>query len=189
MTNNLSTFEIILNGAPLSDTVQVQEVQVNQDLGSQDFASITVLINEQELYSKAPLSLGDSVQIMMGYDMVNSRVFNGKVIESSLQINNLSGPMYMISCESEDTNTNEDHESKITLTYGLSIFEFEAHSNAQFKLTGDVVFQGSNAINPGNYLTLNGFNDQINGDYQTTQVIQHMAEGNWMTHCHFEERN
>jgi len=189
MTNNLPTFEIILNGVSLYETVQIQEVQVNQDLGSQDFASITVILNEQEVYSKAAFALGDSVQIKMGYDTVNSQVFSGKVIESSLQINNLNGPMYIISCESEETNTSEDHESKISLTYGLNIFEFEAQSNAQFKLIGDVVFQGTNAINPGNYLTLSGFSPQINGDYQTTQVIQHMAEGNWMTHCHFEERN
>ncbi|CAM1356308.1 type VI secretion system tip protein VgrG [Tenacibaculum halocynthiae] len=49
------------------------------------------------------------------------------------------------------------------------------------KIRGEVKFQGSNKVNPGKYITLEGLGDRFNGDHFIANVIHTVADGNWVT--------
>ncbi|WP_299136736.1 type VI secretion system tip protein VgrG [uncultured Tenacibaculum sp.] len=49
------------------------------------------------------------------------------------------------------------------------------------KIRGEVKFQGSNKVNPGKYLTLDGLGDRFNGDHFMSNVKHEVAHGNWVT--------
>lgn len=47
------------------------------------------------------------------------------------------------------------------------------------KIQGEVIFQGSNLVDPGKYITLAGLGDRFNGDYLISGVLHNIAHGNW----------
>ena len=49
------------------------------------------------------------------------------------------------------------------------------------KIRGEVKFQGSNKVNPGKYITLDGLGDRFNGDHLMSSVIHTVGNGNWIT--------
>lgn len=49
------------------------------------------------------------------------------------------------------------------------------------KIQGEVKFQGSNLVNPGKYLTLDGLGDRFNGDHFISEVTHSIAHGDWIT--------
>lgn len=49
------------------------------------------------------------------------------------------------------------------------------------KIRGEVKFQGSNKVNPGKYITLDGLGDRFNGDHFISNVTHTVADGNWIT--------
>jgi Rhs element Vgr protein len=49
------------------------------------------------------------------------------------------------------------------------------------KIQGEVKFQGSNLVDPGKYITLNGLGDRFNGDHLISGVIHSIGDGNWTT--------
>ena len=49
------------------------------------------------------------------------------------------------------------------------------------KIRGEVKFQGSNKVNPGKYITLDGLGDRFNGDHLMSSVVHTVGNGNWIT--------
>ncbi|WP_442266827.1 type VI secretion system tip protein VgrG [Tenacibaculum sp. ZS6-P6] len=49
------------------------------------------------------------------------------------------------------------------------------------KIRGEVKFQGTSKVNPGNYITLDGLGDRFNGDHFVSNVRHVIAKGNWIT--------
>lgn len=49
------------------------------------------------------------------------------------------------------------------------------------KIQGEAKFQGTNLVNPGNYITLAGVGDRFNGDHFISSVTHDLSEGNWIT--------
>lgn len=49
------------------------------------------------------------------------------------------------------------------------------------KIQGEAKFQGTNLVNPGNYITLAGIGDRFNGDHFISSVTHDLSEGNWIT--------
>lgn len=49
------------------------------------------------------------------------------------------------------------------------------------KIRGEVKFQGTNLVNPGNYITIGRVGDRFSGDHLVSGVIHDISEGNWMT--------
>ncbi|MFY0629715.1 MAG: type VI secretion system tip protein VgrG [Flavobacteriaceae bacterium] len=49
------------------------------------------------------------------------------------------------------------------------------------KIQGEVKIQGSDLVNPGNYITLDGLGDRFNGDHFVSNVQHTIADGNWIT--------
>ncbi|SEB37393.1 Rhs element Vgr protein [Tenacibaculum sp. MAR_2009_124] len=53
------------------------------------------------------------------------------------------------------------------------------------KIQGEVTFQGSDVVNPGNYMTLNGLGDRFDGDHFVSGVRHTIENGNWVTEVSF----
>ena len=49
------------------------------------------------------------------------------------------------------------------------------------KIQGEAKFQGTNLVNPGNYITLGGLGDRFNGDHFISSVTHDLSDGNWLT--------
>jgi Rhs element Vgr protein len=49
------------------------------------------------------------------------------------------------------------------------------------KIQGEAKFQGTNLVNPGNYITLAGIGDRFNGDHFISSVTHDLSEGHWIT--------
>jgi len=49
------------------------------------------------------------------------------------------------------------------------------------KIQGEVKFQGSNEVDPGKYITLQGLGDRFNGDHLISGVVHDLSGGNWTT--------
>ena len=51
------------------------------------------------------------------------------------------------------------------------------------KIRGEVKYQGTAQVVPGNYITLSGLGDRFNGDHLVSEIVHDISEGNWMTHA------
>ena len=49
------------------------------------------------------------------------------------------------------------------------------------KIRGEVKFQGTNLVFPGDYLTLKGVGDRFNGNHLVSSITHDISDGNWMT--------
>ena len=49
------------------------------------------------------------------------------------------------------------------------------------KIQGEVKFQGTNLVDPGKYITLQGLGDRFNGDHLISGVNHDLSDGNWIT--------
>lgn len=49
------------------------------------------------------------------------------------------------------------------------------------KIRGEAKVQGTNIIDIGNYVTLQGLGDRFNGDHYVSGVVHDVSEGNWIT--------
>ncbi len=57
--------------------------------------------------------------------------------------------------------------------------------SAYSKIQGEVMFQGSNLVDPGKYITLAGLGDRFNGDHIISNVHHVVGNGNWTTEVSF----
>jgi len=53
--------------------------------------------------------------------------------------------------------------------------------SAYSKIQGEAKFMGTNAINPGNYITLQGLGDRFSGNHIVSTVKHDISKGNWTT--------
>lgn len=49
------------------------------------------------------------------------------------------------------------------------------------KIQGEARFQGTNLVDPGKYITLQGIGNRFNGDHLISGVVHDISDGNWIT--------
>jgi len=50
------------------------------------------------------------------------------------------------------------------------------------KIIGEVKFQGSSVVAPGQYITLKGLGTRFSGDHLVSGIVHDISDGNWITH-------
>lgn len=76
---------------------------------------------------------------------------------------------------------------RLQTTAALDQESLESWAKAQMlkselsKITGDVKFQGSALVEPGNYITLAGVGSRFNGDQLVSKVSHDISEDDWLT--------
>lgn len=113
------------------------------------------------------------------WDYKTQAVING---ESS---NSLAGPGNLSSKDLSEVVGLKDFE--LQTAANLEAADLTNWTKAQFvksnyaKIQGEIKFQGTNLVNPTNYLTIQGVGDRFSGDHFVSQIVHDISEGNWMT--------
>jgi len=59
----------------------------------------------------------------------------------------------------------------------------QATKSKYAKIRGEVSFEGSSLVEPGNYIELTGLSDRFNGDSYVSGITHTIADGNWITNA------
>ncbi|WP_445455543.1 type VI secretion system tip protein VgrG [Flavobacterium sp. HNIBRBA15423] len=111
--------------------------------------------------------------------------YKNQAIASMQSTNNVSGPGNISSKKLSEVVGLSDYQ--VQTTAPLENADLTNWAKAQLikseysKIQGEAKFQGTNLVNPGNYITLGGLGDRFNGDHFISSVTHDISEGNWIT--------
>ena len=115
----------------------------------------------------------------------NTWDYKNQAIASMQSTNNVAGPGNISSKKLSEVVGLADYQ--IQTTAPLENADLTNWAKAQLikseysKIQGEAKFQGTNLVNPGNYITLAGIGDRFNGDHFISSVTHDLSEGNWIT--------
>lgn len=188
----LISYSIWVNGNAISDSYQLSGLHIEQAIGRVASAKLTFLDgspSEQTfpVSDSSSFGLGNTVSIALGYDGNNEAVFEGVVVSQTLRADAARSPVLEVLCKAAGmklTVAREPASPVLRLTYGNDILTFSAQLDAvneQARITGQLRFQGSAKLQPGNYLTLAGVGARFVGDHFVSAVLHEVGDGNWIT--------
>lgn len=111
--------------------------------------------------------------------------YKNQAIASMQSTNNVAGPGNISSKKLSEVVGLSEYQ--IQTTAPLENADLTNWAKAQLikseysKIQGEAKFQGTNLVNPGNYITLTGLGDRFNGDHFISSVTHDLSEGNWIT--------
>ena len=111
--------------------------------------------------------------------------YKNQAIASMQSTNNVPGPGNISSKKLSEVVGLSDYP--VQTTAPLENADLTNWAKAQLikseysKIQGEAKFQGTNLVNPGNYITLGGLGDRFNGDHFISSVTHDISEGNWIT--------
>ena len=111
--------------------------------------------------------------------------YKTQALASMQSANNVSGPGNLSSKKLSEVVGLSDYELQTTAP--LENADLTNWAKAQLikseysKIKGEAKFQGTNLVNPGNYITLGGIGDRFNGDHFISSVTHDISDGNWFT--------
>ena len=121
----------------------------------------------------------------LGSVKANTWDYKNQAIASMQSTNNVAGPGNISSKKLSEVVGLADYQ--IQTTAPLENADLTNWAKAQLikseysKIQGEAKFQGTNLVNPGNYITLAGIGDRFNGDHFISSVTHDLSEGNWIT--------
>ncbi|NHN24929.1 type VI secretion system tip protein VgrG [Flavobacterium jejuense] len=111
--------------------------------------------------------------------------YKNQAIASMQSTNNVPGPGNISSKKLSEVVSLSDYQ--LQTSGSLENADLTNWTKAQLikseysKIQGEAKFQGTNLVNPGNYITLGGLGDRFNGDHFISSVTHDISEGNWIT--------
>jgi Rhs element Vgr protein len=138
-------------------------------------------------YGKGLIHFNANLNAITQYDTVKATTWDYKnqAVTSMQSTNNLAGPGNISSKKLSEVVGLSDYE--IQTTAPIENTDLTNWCKAQLikseysKIQGEAKFQGTNLVNPGNYITLGGIGDRFNGDHFISSVTHDIADGNWFT--------
>lgn len=121
----------------------------------------------------------------LGAAKASSWDFNTQKVVSEEVSNTYAGPGNLSSKKLSEVVDLSKYEVQTTVPLqapDLTNWSKEALvKSAYSKIQGEVKFQGSNLVEPGKYLTLDGLGDRFNGDHFISRVAHFISDGIWTT--------
>jgi uncharacterized protein involved in type VI secretion and phage assembly len=111
--------------------------------------------------------------------------YKNQVVASATAPNNYAGPGNISSKTLSEVIGL--HEYQLQTTAPVQSEELTNWSKAQMikseysKIQGEAKFQGTNLVDPGKYITLNGLGGRFNGNYLISGVTHDLSDGDWIT--------
>lgn len=111
--------------------------------------------------------------------------YKNQVVASATAPNNYAGPGNISSKTLAEVVGL--HEFQLQTTAPVQTEELSNWAKAQMlkseyaKIQGEAKFQGTNLVDPGKYITLNGLGGRFNGNYLISGVSHDLSDGNWIT--------
>lgn len=134
-SDGVLTFDILINGAKIKDTVEVIEISIQMELNKITSATLVIsdggvigLVNEPFSNSEGNDFLpGNEIQISLGYDSINKLAFKGIIISQGISVKNGISQL---------TITCKDKAVKMTKGRLNAIFQNEKDSDAIQAIAG-----------------------------------------------------
>ncbi|MFV0590827.1 MAG: type VI secretion system tip protein VgrG [Draconibacterium sp.] len=130
------TFEILINGSPLKDTIEIEEISMMQEVNRICFASIELIDGaaigvSEDAFSNSEgddFVPGNEIEIKLGYSSNNTTVFKGIITSQSLSVKN-SCSQLRIECK--------DKAIKMTKIRSNALFTSKKDSDAITSVIGN----------------------------------------------------
>lgn len=186
---DIVTFSIKIDGKISFDEDNIVSINVRSKMNKESSASIE-LAYFQSFDSAIPPSAsasfkpGAHITIEAGYESTNQLIFQGVIRGQSIGINAASGTRFTVECQGDPTQPSSDKSPVLNLRCGENIFEMTANFTPnQLNNTchGEVTFQGSSLVIPGNYVTISDVGENFDGDHIVSQVAHTISGEGWIT--------
>ncbi|BBE20710.1 VgrG protein [Aquipluma nitroreducens] len=134
-SDGVLSFDILINGARIKDTVEIIEISIQMELNKITAASLVIsdggvigLVNEPYINSEGNDFIpGNKIKISLGYDSINKPAFEGIIVSQGLSIKNGRSQLVVI-CK--------DEAVKMTKGRFNAIFQNEKDSDAIQAIAG-----------------------------------------------------
>lgn len=181
MQNNTVTYSITINGSAISDSLQVNTIEIENTNGSSTAVFSVVGNSENKFEVPGGISTGNSLVIGLGYDSSNQTAFSGKVQSIRLNTEEGQGIAYFFKAVSAE-------EAKPTATPTISaedIFDINMEWEDANAIEGYIKLQGTLGYGVGTPVPLG---DVMSGwgDADTAAVKHHVEAGSWFTTLVFD---
>ena len=195
--SGLVSFSIKSNGKAISDPIEVYSIKINEQINTST-AEISILAGNPEngfsnVSDSDTFSPGAKIDIELGYDSKNTRVFTGTVTKQVIEADNSTVSYFKIVCINENTPGNNKIEYNaaaspvLELEYGENILNIELALNSKYqssiltKYTGFIVFPGTDLAKANSLISLKGISKRFDGNVYVSGVEHNVSNGNWLT--------
>lgn len=179
------TIQILINGVPMSDSLNLYAIQTHSNASGIAQAQITFALDAASASSAIPAEadawvFGDQLDIRAGYDSKNETIFKG-VLESKTFISeSAEGARLEVFCQDinyEPTETKNTFDFK----FGENVYSSRLVLENEGGFSGVVSTQGNSIFVPGMEVNLQNFGKDFDGDKTISTVNHHINNGDWLS--------
>jgi hypothetical protein len=188
VSKSIVNVSVQIAGSPFPETTPIYSIWIESRVNQADEAKIVIQLSpsawefDTDVLSRC--RLGAPVIIELGYGSYKEPVFKGIITQQQLQVSSLADPAITIHCKDTaiiPANIDGNRESVLTVQFGMSILELNTTLDEDFKVYGDVKFQGSSIARVNKYISLTGLGDRFNDDHFIKGVTHLVTQDNWET--------
>ncbi len=180
MSTDLVSFDILINGKQISDSVEVLSVEIDQQQ-TNNIARIEIGVNAEVLPIplNSDFALNAAIEIKLGYGGKNNSAFKGKITDKGVRHSQGVGVKNIFLCE----GTNELKPTTATLNQDY-IYNIDLGCDAENNIEGGLETLGTLEYTAGSTINLGV---AIEGFPSGTiySVMHEVSEGNWFSTLHF----
>ncbi len=180
-SNDLVTFNILVNGKPIDSTINIASIEIDKN-EAKNIARIEIEANEDSfpITTNSTFVLNADIEIQLGYNNSTSSAFKGKITDKGVRLSHGIGARNIFMCEDDAPikgsgipNINSD-----------SVFNIDLGCNATNHVEGGIELQGTLDYAVGSPIS---FDAIISGFPQAPvySIMHEVSEGNWFTSLHF----
>lgn len=184
----LMTYSLSLNGADMTDSVNVSVLRVELTATGSATADFTFLVNDADGIDEAPFQrfeFGSRIEFKLGYNSQNADVFTGNIDAQVLQFSDNGARLTIKSNGTCPVLSSTD--MPLELTVGVDAESFEGTRDAPDQpgeagpLSATVMMQGSAEYVPGGSLYLMNLPGGFDGPHRILGVLHEVSMGEWVT--------
>ena len=185
------SYAIKVAGTPIPVEINIVSMRIEKNSNNQAVARIVMMdgsASEEnfEISSSALFDSEKAITIEAGYNNQNKEIFSGIISKQSLKIEKPGRSNLEILCVADATKIAttaiDNTDAALTITYGEDLFAFDGDLSLKtLEVIGKATIQGSKAVEPGKYITLNGLGSRFSGSHSITEVVHNFSNGNWIS--------
>lgn len=189
INSGIATYQVIVDGKEVSPETQILSITIMNFPNEIGNAYISILDRDPSV-APFPISnsnlfeLGKRIEIKLGYDSVNKTCFIGEIFTKNIKSDRKLGPNLLLICRSTETKVpHSSTASVLTINNGENIenFSLTKQLNSDSSEYGQLMIQGTSAVDSGDTITLTNFGNKFSGDVVTKSVSHYLDHGNWRT--------
>lgn len=179
---------VVINGAPIADSIAVTSVHVTQDLQHPARAQLQcengdIALGEFPLMDDAAFGAPSDIKLTGFYgDGAEQPLFTGRATDKKMTVDQ-NGCHVSLICEGPTSDRTFDPAlpPSLTLTLGVDVIRLELTQDATGQITGTCDYQGTSRAKPGDTVEISSAGKTSDGIYCVASVSQTITAGTWIT--------